>query len=43
MVSPDMLGNTPGFSLGYFSFANGVKEGSFPVIDVAHNGDDRRA
>src|SRR5208337_4354151 len=42
-VSADVLGDAAGFAFGNMGFANVIEQRSFAVIDVAHDGDDRRA
>jgi hypothetical protein len=37
VVSTDVLGNAPSFSLSHLCFADRVEQGSFAVIHVSHN------
>ena len=41
LVGADVLGYTTGLGGGGFIAEEGVEEGSFAVVDVAHDGDDR--
>ena len=42
-VRADVLRDAAGFALGDLRFADGVEQRRLAVIDVAHDGDDRRA
>ena len=42
-VSADVLGNAARFARHHFGFADVVKERGFAVVDVPHDGNDRRA
>ncbi len=42
MVCADMLGYAACFAAGDAGFADGVKQGGLAVVDVSHNGYDRR-
>ncbi len=42
LVSADVLGDAAGFAFGNVGFANVVEQGGLAVIDVAHDGDNRR-
>ena len=41
-VRPDVLSNASRLALGHLAFAQVVEQRGFAVIDVAHDGDDRR-
>ena len=43
LVRADMLGNTAGFARRNRRFANGIEKRGFAVVNVAHDGHDRRA
>ena len=43
LIGTDMLGYAAGFAAGYVGFAQGIKQRGFTVIDVTHDGHDRRA
>ena len=43
LVSADMLCNPAGFAGNDIGRPDGVKEAGFPMVDMPHNGDDRRA
>ena len=40
-VGPDVLGDASGLASGDLGAADGIKQGRFAVVDVAHKGDDR--
>ena len=42
LVRTDMLGNTAGFAAGYLGGPDGVKQGCLAVVNVTHDGNDRR-
>ena len=42
LVSPDVLGNAAGFVAGDIGLTDGVEKARFTVVDVTHDGDDRR-
>src|SRR5260370_30390179 len=42
LVCTDMLSNATGFAGRDLCFADGVEQGCFAMIDVSHDGDDRR-
>ena len=42
MVGTDMLGDAAGFAAGDVGLADGVQQRGLAVVDVAHDGDDRR-
>ena len=42
-VSADVLRDAAGFASGDIGFADDVQQRGFAVVDVAHDGDDRRA
>ena len=42
LIGADMLGDAPGFPFDHASIANGVEQRRLAVIDMAHNGHDRR-
>ena len=42
LISTDMLGNATGFTAHHIGFAQGIEQGGFAVIDMAHDGDNRR-
>ena len=42
LISPDMLRNAAGFVAGDIGLADSVEEARLAVVDVAHDGDDRR-
>ena len=43
IVSTDMLSNPASFTLSYIGFANCIKQAGFTMINVTHDGDNRRA
>ena len=43
VIGADVLRDAAGFALGDLRFADGVEQRRLAVIDVAHDGDDRRA
>lgn len=42
-IGADVLGDAPGFPLGYARLADVVQQGGFAVVHMAHDGDDGRA
>ena len=42
LISPDVLSNAAGFVAGDIGLTDGVEEARLAVVDVAHDGDDRR-
>ena len=42
LVSTDMLGNTAGLAGGNVGFTDSVQQGGFTMVNVAHNGNNRR-
>ncbi|OWK26193.1 hypothetical protein AJ87_01930 [Rhizobium yanglingense] len=42
LISADMLRNAAGFTGNHVRMADGVEQRGFAVVDVAHDGDDRR-
>ncbi len=43
LVGTDVLGDSTGFASDDVGVANGVEQTGLTVVDVTHNGDDRRA
>ena len=42
LIGTDMLGNATGFARHDIGFAQGIEQRGFAVIDVTHDGDNRR-
>ena len=43
LIGADMLGDAAGFSGRHFGLADGIEQRGLAVVDMAHDGDDRRA
>ena len=43
LIGADMLGDAAGFAGGHLGLADGVEQRGLAVVDMAHDGDDRRA